>query len=131
MSWTSDRRIQAGSFRGTQRIFSSGPFSSAMWNTPTTRPRMRQPGNVGFPPTTRGAGERVAPPPQRALDESVGRGIRHRREEASIEDDDTEVLVELVLVPRPRCNLHEDDHVLGHGLRLDEVDGGLQHAVPA
>ncbi len=38
---------QVGSFSGTQITFSSGPFSSDMWNTPIGRTRIRQPGNVG------------------------------------------------------------------------------------
>ena len=52
MSWMSLTRIQAGSRSGTQIIFSSGPFSSVMWKTPTTRTRMRQPGKVGSPTST-------------------------------------------------------------------------------
>ena len=49
----SPTRIHAGSLSGTQITFSSGPFSSVMWNTPTTRTRIRQPGNVGSPTSTR------------------------------------------------------------------------------
>ena len=44
MSVTRDQPV---SFSGTQSTFSSGPFSSVMWNTPTGLTRTRQPGNVG------------------------------------------------------------------------------------
>src|SRR5579862_7297646 len=45
-------RSKAGSPNGTQRSFSSGPFSSSMWNTPIARTRMRQPGKVGSETST-------------------------------------------------------------------------------
>src|SRR5207302_508895 len=32
--------LHDGSLSGTQSTFSSGPFSSAMWNTPTTTPSL-------------------------------------------------------------------------------------------
>src|SRR4029077_16705929 len=37
---------------GTQRSFSSGPFSSDMWKTPIARTRIRQPGKVGSETST-------------------------------------------------------------------------------
>ena len=123
MSWRSLTRIQAGSFSGTQMIFSSGPFSSAMWNTPTTRPRMRQPGKRRLADEDERV-QRIAVAAERALDEPVVRRVRHRREEAPVEDDGAELLVELVLVPRARRHLHEDDDGLGHALRLIDLDGG-------
>jgi hypothetical protein len=59
--------------------------------------------------------QRIAVAAHRPLDEAVVRGIGHRGEEAPVEDDGVEILVQLVLVPRPRRNLDEDDDVLGGG----------------
>ena len=59
---TSLTRIHAVPFNGTQMIFSSGPFSSRMWKTPTMRPRMRQPGNVGSPTSTSASSGSPSPP---------------------------------------------------------------------
>ena len=58
--------------------------------------------------------ERVAVLPHRSLDEAVVGRIAHRREEPSVEDDPPELLVQLVLVPRARRDLDEDDDV-AHG----------------
>src|SRR5579859_1454023 len=58
--------------------------------------------------------ERVAVLGKRALDEAVVRGIRHRREQAPVEDDSAELFVELVLVARARRNLDEDDGLAAH-----------------
>ena len=44
--------LERGSPSGTQRSFSSGPFSSSMWKTPIARTRIRQPGNVGSETST-------------------------------------------------------------------------------
>ena len=113
-------RIHAGSFSGTQRIFSSGPFSSAMWKTPTTRAANPAAGERGLADEDERV-ERVAVAAQRPLDEPVVRRVRHRGEQAPVEDDRAELLVELVLVPRARRNLDEDDDVLGHAWRLTEA----------
>ena len=51
-SWMSAIALHDGSLSGTHSTFSSGPFSSAMWKTPTARTRIRQPGNVGSPTST-------------------------------------------------------------------------------
>ena len=47
MSARSRRCAYRGSWAGTARIFASGPPSSTIQNTPTTRAATRQPGNVG------------------------------------------------------------------------------------
>ena len=80
-------------------IFSSGPFSSVMWKTPTTRTRIRQPGNVGSP-TRHERVERVAVLAEGALDEAVVRRVAHRREQPAVEHDVTGLGVQLVLVAR-------------------------------
>ena len=67
--------------------------------------------------------QRVAVAAERALDEPVVGRVRHRREEPPVEDDGAELVVELVLVPRARRDLHEDDDGLGHALRLVDLGG--------
>src|SRR5439155_21051057 len=57
--------------------------------------------------------ERIAVLAERSLDVAVVRGIAHRGEEAPVEDDPTELLVELILVPRPGRNL-DVDHTVAH-----------------
>ena len=113
-----------GSFSGTQMIFSSGPFSSAMWNTAddaTANPAAGE----GRLADEHERIERIAVAAQRSLDEAVVRRIRHRGEETPVEDDRSELVVELVLVPRPGRNLDEDGDGLGrHRLRLLQLDGG-------
>ena len=69
---------------GTQRIFSSGPFSSVMWKTPTTRDadaaaRERRVADEHE------RVERVAVLAERALDEAVVGRVAHRGEEPAVE----------------------------------------------
>ena len=55
--------------------------------------------------------ERVAVLAERALDVAVVGRVAHRREEPPVEHDPLELVVPLVLVPRPRRDLDEDDAV--------------------
>ena len=62
----------------------------------------------------------VAVASERPFDEAVVRRVRHGGEEPAVEHDRPELLVELVLVPRPGRHLDEDDDV-GHDRRLTEA----------
>ena len=102
--------LHEGSFSGTQSTFSSGPFSSAMWKTPTARTRMRQPGERRLADEHERV-ERVAVLGQRPLDEAVVGRVAHRGEEPPVEREAAELLVPLVLVARARRDLDEHDAV--------------------
>src|SRR5581483_8884781 len=58
--------------------------------------------------------ERVSVLREGSLEVAVVRRIRHRGEEATIEDDPAELFVPLVFVARPRWDLDEDDGLVGH-----------------
>ena len=108
MSSTCD---QSGSRSGTQRIFSSSPFSSVIRNSPTGRPGCGSPGTWARPRRRgRRAGRR---PNQRAVDEPVVRRVLHRREEHPVQEDRAGLVVGLVLVPRSLGDLHDDRQDIG------------------
>ena len=100
--------IQAGSFNGTQITFSSGPFAGHVEEAddPYADPAA---GDVGSP-TAEGV-EGIAVLAHRALDEPVVGGVAHGREQPPVEDDLTELGIELVLVPRAGGHLDEDDDI--------------------
>jgi hypothetical protein len=56
--------------------------------------------------------QRIAVQAQRAVDESVVRGILHGREQHAVQEDRAGLVVELVLVPRSLGDLHDDSEDL-------------------
>ena len=62
--------------------------------------------------------ERVAVRTERAVDEPVVRRVLHRREQHPVQEDRAGLVVELVLVPRPLGDLHDDgEDLVGDGHR--------------
>ena len=99
-----------GSRSGTQRIFSSSPFSSVIRNSPIG-PHADPAAREGRLADEHERVERIAVASEGPVDVAVVGGVLHRGEEHPVEVDLAAVVVELVLVARPLRDLdhHRED----------------------